>query len=249
MIGAGRVFLQSEAAMRQSVPDLQRKLQGLRESRKPIASTLVVTGAGHFVVLTLAPLRAARIMGQGPRALWETRVHETDAEVRAGLASTARYAAFSATEAEALTRHEALVARLEAGTFESETAREVLAPIRPLMQRAADAFKAGDPQGTMAALDEVIRVAGRLDTAYAFLHLYQEAFLMRALVLEGSDPAAAKAAYREFIRLYAGLPSPDPEVLRAVARAREAIERLTPRPQAGDSRDRRRRGERMANTG
>lgn len=235
--------------MRQPVPDLERKLQGLREPRKPLASTLVVTETGCFVILTLAPLRAARLMGQGTRALWETRVHETDAEVRAGLASTPRYATLSATEAEALARHEALVARLEAGTFETETGQEVLAPIRPLMQRAAEAFRAGDPKGTIAALDEVIRVAGRLDSVHAFLHLYQEAFLMRALALEGNDPAAAKAAYREFIRLYAGLPSPDPEVLRAVARAREAVERLTLQPQAGHRRDRRRHGERMAKTG
>jgi hypothetical protein len=69
-----------------------------------------------------------------------------------------------------------------------------------------------------------------MDAVHHFLHLYQEVFLMRALALEADDPEAAKAAYREFIALYAGLPSPHPEVLRAVARAREAIERLTPIP-------------------
>lgn len=224
--------------MRHPVPNISLKLQGLREPRKPLASTLAVTEAGHFVVLTLAPLKAARLMGQGVRTLWETRVHESDPEVRAGLASSARYAAFSLTEAEALARHEALVARLEAGTFETETGREVLAPIRPLMDRGADAFRAGDHRGAVAAFEEAIRIARRMDAVRHFLHLYQEAFLMRALTLECLDPDAAKAAYRELIQLYAALPSHHPDTLRGVARAREAIERLTPTPHEGSTRRR-----------
>jgi tetratricopeptide (TPR) repeat protein len=224
--------------MRYPVPNIRLKLQAVREPRKSLASTLVATGAGHFVVLTLAPLKAARLMGQGPRALWETRVHESDPEMRVGLGSALRYAAFSATESEALARHEALVARLEAGTFETETAREVLAPIRPLMDRGAEAFKAGDRRGAVAAFDEAIRVARQLDAVRHFLHLYQEAFLMRALTLECLDPDGAKAAYRELIQLYADLPSHHPETLCGVARAREAIERLTPTPHEGSARRR-----------
>jgi len=224
--------------MRYPVPNIRLKLQAVREPRKSLASTLVATGAGHFVVLTLAPLKAARLMGQGPRALWETRVHESDPEMRVGLGSALRYAAFSATESEALARHEALVARLEAGTFETETAREVLAPIRPLIDRGAKAFKAGDRRGAMAAFDESIHVARQLDAVRHFFHLYQEAFLMRALVLEWFDPDGAKAAYREFIHLYAALPSHHPDTLRGVARAREAVERLTPTPGEGSARRR-----------
>jgi hypothetical protein len=221
--------------MRYPVPNIRLKLQGLREPRKPLASTLVETDAGHFVVLTLGPLKAARLMGQGPHALWETRVHESDPEVRVGLGSAPRYAAFSETEAEALARHEALAARLEAGTFETETAREVLVPIRPLMERGAESFKAGNHRGAVAAFEEAIRVARRMDAVRHFLHLYQEAFLMRALTLERIDPDAAKSAYREFIQLYADLPSHHPDTLRGVAKAREAVERLTPTPREGSA--------------
>lgn len=224
--------------MRYPVPNLRVKLQGLRESRKPLASTLVGTDVGHFVVLTLAPLKAARLMGRGPHALWETRVHESDPEVCVGLGSALRYAAFSETEAEALARHEALVARLEAGTFETETAREVLAPIRPLMDRGAEAFKAGDHRGAVAAFEAAIRIARRMDAVRHFLHLYQEVFLMRALTLERIEPDAAKAAYRELIQLYAHLPSHHPDTLRGVAKAREAVERLTPTPREGSARRR-----------
>jgi hypothetical protein len=224
--------------MRYPVPNIGLKLQGLREPRKPVASTLVGTEAGHFVVLTLAPLRSARVIGRGPRALWETRVHESDAEVRMGLAGAPQYSVVSPSETEALARHEALVARLEAGTFETETAREVLAPIRPLIDRGAEAFKAGEHQGAVAAFEEAIRVARRMDAVRHFLHLYQEAFLMRALTLECLDPDAAKAAYRELIQLYAHLPSHHPDTLRGVAKAREAVERLTPTPREGSARRR-----------
>ncbi len=149
-----------------------------------------------------------------------------------------RYAALSASQDEALSRHEALVARLEAGTFETETAREVLAPIRPLLDRGAEAFQAGDCKGALVAFEEAIRVAGRMDSIRHFLHLYQETFLMRALTLEFLDPDAAKAAYREFIQMCADLPSRHPETLRGAARAREAIERLTPIPPESSGRHR-----------
>jgi len=130
------------------------------------------------------------------------------------------------------------VARLEAGTFETETSREVLASIRPLMDRGVEAFKAGDHRGAVAAFEEAIRIARRMDAVRCFVHLYQETFLMRALTLECIDPDAAKAAYREFIRLYADLPSHHPDTLRGVAKAREAIERLTPTPHEGSTRRR-----------
>ncbi len=224
--------------MRYPVPNIRLKLQLLREPRKPLASTLVETDAGHFVVLTLTPLKTARLRGQGSRALWETRVHESDQEVRVGLGSAPVYAAFSATEAEASARHEALTARLEVGTFETETAQEVLAPIHPLMDRGAESFKAGDPRGAVTTFEEAIRIASRKDAVRHFLHLYQETFLMRALALECIDPDAAKAAYREFIQLYADSPSHHPETLRGVAKAREAVERLTPTPHGGSARRR-----------
>jgi hypothetical protein len=206
------------------------KLRAIHEPRKPLASTLVVTAAGQFVVLTLVPLKTARLMGQGPRALGETRVYAFDLKTTVGLGSAPRYATFSEPEDDALARHETLVARLESGTFEMDTARDVLGPIYPLVERAMERFQVGDPREARVALEEALRVAERVDSVHYFLHLYQEVFLMRGLVLEGDDPEAAKAAYREFIALYAGLPSPHPEVLRAVARAREAIERLTPIP-------------------
>jgi hypothetical protein len=128
------------------------------------------------------------------------------------------------------------VARLEQGSFETETARDVLAPIRALMDRGTEAFRAGDPRGAVASLDEAIRMASHMDLLHHFLHLYQEAFLMRGLALECLDPDAAKAAYRDFIHLFAGLPSPHPDTLRGVARAREAIERMAPTPQEGSKR-------------
>ncbi len=215
------------------VPDIHLKLRGIREPRKPLASTLLVTASGQFVVLTLSPLRTARLMGQGAHAHWETRVYAFDLESRVGFGSAPRYAVLSQNEAEALDRHDALVTCLEAGTFEADTARDVLGPIYPLVERAMDRFQVGDLREARAALEEALRVAGRMDAVHHFLHLYQEVFLMRALTLEGDGAEAAKAAYREFISLYAGLPSPHPEVLRAVARAREAIDRLTPMPTQG----------------
>ena len=229
----------SPTGMRQSpVPDIHLKLRGIHEPRKPLASTLVVTAGGQFLVLTLAPLRTARLMGQGPRALSETRVYAYDLNTRLGLGSRPRYAVYSEREDDALARHASFVARLEGETFEAETARDVLEALSPIRQRATERFRAGNHREALASLEEALRVAGRMDAVHHFLHLYQEVFLMRALVLEGDDPEAAKAAYREFIALYAGLPSPHPEVQRAVARAREAVERLTPVPAQARARDR-----------
>ncbi len=128
--------------MRYPVPNIRQKLLALREPRRLLESTLVVADAGHFVVLTLAPLKTARLIGQGPQAFWETRVHVTDPEIRAGLATAPRYAVLDTSQGEALERHERLAARLEAGSFDAETSREILAPIRPLLDRAAEAFAA-----------------------------------------------------------------------------------------------------------
>lgn len=232
--------------MRQPVPNIHLKLRLIGEPRSPLASTLVVAGEVQFVVLTLAPLRIGRLLGKGPRTLWETRVYTFDPGSSVGLGSAPRYAVLGGTQGEALDRHETLVRRLEAGTFETETAREVLGPIRPLMRQAAEAFRAGDPRAAVMALDEAIRIAGRTDRLHTFLHLYQEAFLMRALALECTDSVAAKAAYRDFIHLCAGLPSPHPDTFRGMARAREAIERLTPTPREGSTRRHGHGGEHVA---
>jgi hypothetical protein len=222
--------------MRHPVPNIRLKLRAILEPRSPLASTLVEAEGEQRLVLTLTPLKTARLVGRSPRTAWETRVYTFDARASVGLGGLPRYAVLSASQPEALARHEALVVRIEAGTFETETAREVLAPIRPLMDRAVEQFRLGNYQAAVAVLEEAIRVARHMDVVHSFLHLYQEAFLMRALVLECIHPDTAKAAYREFIQLYAGLASHHPETLRGVARAREAIERLTPTPREGSTR-------------
>jgi len=102
--------------------------------------------------------------------------------------------------------------------------------VRPLTERAKGAFAGGDTETTVAALEEAILVAGRLDAARRFLHCYVDVFLMRGLALEHTDREVAKAAYRELIALYAEHPLHHPKTLRSVARAREAVERLTPVP-------------------
>ena len=221
--------------MRYPVPNIRLKLRAILEPRSPLASTLVEAEGEQRLVLTLTPLKTARLVGRSPRTAWETRVYTFDARASVGLGGLPRYAVLSASQPEALARHEALVVRIEARTFETETAREVLAPIRPLMDRAVEQFRLGNYQAAVAVLEEAIRVAGHMDAVHSFLHLYQEAFLMRALALECIDPVAAKAAYREFIHLYAGFLSPHPDTLRGVGRAREAIERLTPIPREGAS--------------
>lgn len=224
--------------MRYPVPNIRLLVRAIRESRTPAAATFVVADAGQFTVLTLAPLKRSRLLGKGREALWETRVHAAESPDHPGLGAMARYAVLDSDQKEALARHDSLVSRLEAGSFDAETAREVLASIHPLLDRGAEAFKKGDLRGTMAALEEAIGVPSRMDATFAFLHLYQEAYLMRALMLEQIDPEAAKQAYREFVSLYAGHPSHHPDTLRGVARARKAVERLTPGPNERGSRGR-----------
>jgi hypothetical protein len=130
----------------------------------------------------------------------------------------------------ALLRHETLLRHLERGGFPQETSREILQAIHPPVAQAIQAFRDGDPRAAAAALEEGLRTAGRLDLVRRFLHLYDEIFLMRALVIEKSDTLSATAANRELIALRAEHPLHHPDTLRAVARAREAVERLTPVP-------------------
>ena len=141
-----------------------------------------------------------------------------------------QYVVLDATRADAVARHETLVGRLERGVFDHETSREILRAIRPWTDHAARAFAADDSRATLAALEEALGVAGRLDAVRRFLHLYVEVFLMCALMLELADRDAAKAVYRNLIALYADHPLNHPETLRGVAWAREAIERLAPVP-------------------
>jgi hypothetical protein len=225
--------------MRYPASNLQHQLQGLLEPRPLLAATGVSIGAEHYVVLTLAPPRAARLLRHGTRGLWETRVYASEPPPKARLQARAYYAAFDGSRPEALHRYERLVDRLEAGSFEVETSREILGAIGPSMVRAADAFRGGDFSGAVAALDEAIGIAGRLDATQSFLRLYQEALLMRGLALERIDPAKGKQAYRDLIERCAGLAPCHAETLRAVAWAREAVERLAPIPAGGHTRRRR----------
>jgi len=117
--------------------------------------------------------------------------------------------------------------------FEAGVSREILGAIGPSVDRASHGFRAGDFSGAIAALDEATGIAGRLDATQSFLRLYQEAFLMRGLALERIDPAKGKQAYRDFIERCAGLAPYHPDTLRAVAWAREAVERLVPIPAEG----------------
>ena len=52
----------------------------------------------------------------------------------------------------------------------------------------------------------------------------------RALIIEKSDTAAATADYRELMAVHGEYPLRHQDTLRAVAQAREAVERLTPVP-------------------
>jgi len=216
--------------MRYPAPNVQRQLQGLLESRSPLAATVVSTAGAHYVVLTLVPLKAVRLFRRGTRALWETRVYISKPPPDVGLAARPEYAVFDENREEALARHERLVARLEGECFEVETGREIARMIGLGVNNAAKAFRAGDFSGAVATLDEVIGIAGRLDATLHFLSLYQEAFLMRGVALECLDGLKGKQAYRDFIALCASLAPCRPDTLRAVAWAREAVERLTPIP-------------------
>lgn len=215
--------------MRSSIPDIRVQLQKLLERREPLAATRVVTDADQYVVLTLAPRHAARLLGRSGSAVWETRLYLAQPP-RFGIGAQSHYVVLDATRADAVARHEALVGRLERGSFDQETSREILRAIHPCTDRAARVFAAADHRAAVAALEEALGVAGRLDTVRRFLHLYVEVFLMRAVTLELADRDAAKAAYRDLIALYADHPLNHPETLRGVARAREAVERLAPVP-------------------
>jgi hypothetical protein len=219
--------------VRAPIPNIRIQLRALLETRSPLAATLVAGREGYYIVFTLAPRAAARLLKRRVEGLWETRVHPTEPPPRAGLGLRPRYAVLSGSVREAEAHHEALVGRVEAGTFEAETAREVLRATHPLIEGAAGAFERGDESTAMAALNDLLQAVDRVDPLHAFLHLYQEAYLMRGIILERTDPTAAKAAYREFIALRAEVPLPHPDTLRAAAWAREAVERLTPTP-AGD---------------
>jgi hypothetical protein len=212
------------------MPGIRIQLQKTVESRAPLAATRVVTEAGHFVVLTLIPGNAARLRGRGRQPLWETRVYFSEPPPRIGLGSRPHYVVLDAARDEAAARHELLVGRLEHGSLEPGTSRDILCALRPFLDRAAEAFAAGDAPGALAALDDALRVAGELDGVHSFLHRYVEIYLMRGLALEEIDLPRATAAYRQLIALYADYPSHHPETLRGVARAREAVERLTPVP-------------------
>ena len=219
--------------MRYPASNVQHQLRGLLEPRTPLAASVVSTAGAHYVVLTLAPLAAARLFRHGTRGLWETRVYVSEPPPKVRLAARAHYAVLDANQTEALLRHERLMDRLEAGSFEAETGREIVSAIGSSVDRAAAAFRADDFPGSVTALDETIAIAGRLDATQSFLRLYQEAFLMRGLALERIDAAKGKQAYRDFIDRCALLAPCHPETLRAVAWAREAIERLVPIPGEG----------------
>jgi len=216
--------------MHYPAPNIEQRLRGLLEPRAPLAATVVAAEAGHFVVLTLIPLVASRLWTRGRGGPWETRVYRSELPPRTGLQSKTQYAAFDESREAARSRHDTLIARLEIGRFEADTGREILALIHPHLDQAVGAFGAGDCTGAVAALDAAIRTAGRVDATYAFLHLYQEAFLLRGIALESIGLDRAKAAYRQFIDICAGLDARNAETIRAIAWARQAAERLTPTP-------------------
>ncbi len=215
--------------MDSSLPDIRAQLLKILEQREPLAATRVVTGADQYVVLTLAPRHAARLLGGSGSAVWETRVYLA-MPPRFGIGAQPHHVVLDATREDAVARHETLVGRLEKGVFDQETSREILRAVRPWTDRAARAFAAADHRATVAALEEALGVAGRLDAVRRFLHLYVDVFLMRAVTLELADLDAAKTAYRDFIALYAEHPLGHLETLRGVAWAREAVERLASVP-------------------
>jgi hypothetical protein len=188
-----------------------------------------VADPDQYVVLTLVPRRAARLFGKNGVTTWETRVYLAQAP-SFGIGAQPHYVVLDPSRDDALTRHENLLRRLESASFAQATSREILQAIRPSIERAGRAFAGGDTEMTAVALEEALRVTGRLDAVRRFLHCYVDVFLMRGLALEHTDREVAKAAYRELIALYAEHPFRHPETLRGVAWAREAVERLTPVP-------------------
>jgi hypothetical protein len=215
--------------MRHLVPTIREQLRKLLESRAPLAATRLATHPDAYVVLTLAPHTAARLLDRGGSAIWETKVYVVRPP-RFGIGTEPHYAVLDTDRDAALVRHETLLRRLERGHFPEETSREILQAIRPGVARARQMFHDGDSRAAVTALTAALDAAGRLDLVRRFLHLYVEIFLMRALAIEKRDAFAATVAYRELIALYAEYPLHHPDTLRAVARAREAVERLTPVP-------------------
>lgn len=215
--------------MRYPVPAIREQLRKLLELRAPLAATQVATGVDQFVVLTLAPRAAARLRDPGGSAIWETKIYLAQPP-SLGIGTQPHYAVLDANRDAALARHETLLRRLEGGAFPQDTSREILRAIRPSIARATQALRDGDPRAAVAALENALRAVGRLDLVRRFLHLYAELFLMRALAIEKTDAGAAVSAYREFIALHAEHPLHHPDTLRAVSKAREAVERLTPTP-------------------
>ena len=215
--------------MRYPVPTILDQLRKQLEPREPLAATRVVTDPDQYGVLTLAPRHAARPFGKRGSATWETRVYLAQAP-SFGIGAQPDYVVLDPTREEALARHENLLRRLESASFAQATSREILQAIRPSMERAEKALRDGETHTAVRALDEALRVAGRLDAVRRFLHCYVDVFLVRGLTLEHTDRDAATAAYRELIALHAEHPHHHPETLHGVAQAREAVERLTPVP-------------------
>jgi len=221
--------------MRHPVPTIREQLRTLLESRAPLAATRLAMDADQYVVVTLSPRKTARLRDRGESAIWETKIYAAQPPA-GGIGTQPHYAVLDADRDAALARHETLLRRLENGNFPQETSREILHAIRPSVAHATQALRDGNPRAAAASLEATLHAAGRLDTVRRFLHLYAELFLMRAIAIEKSNPRAAAAAYREFIALHAEYPLHHPDSLRAVARAREAVERLTPVPTRTESR-------------
>jgi hypothetical protein len=215
--------------MRHRAPTIREQLRKLLESRALLTATRVATDLDQYVVLTLAPRAAVRFRDRSGSAIWESRVYLVQPP-SFGIGTQPHYAALDTDRDAALFRHETLLRRLECGSFAQETSREILRAIRPFVAHAAQLLRNGDPDAAVIVLEAALHTAGRLDLVRRFLHLYAEIFLMRALAMEKANVTGAAAAYREFIALHAEHPLHHSETLRAVAQAREAIERLTPTP-------------------
>lgn len=212
--------------MRAPIPDIRERLARVAEPRRPIAATRLEAGEA-FLVVTLAPPGLARLGLRAQAAWWETRVHES---AYGGLGSQPRYAVLDGDQAAALLRHEALLRRLEAGRFEADTAREIVQGVRPLLDRAVDAFRERRIDEALRWVGEAIGTASRLDAAHAFLRLYVQAYLLRGILLDHLDAQRAIDAYRALIALVARQSICDESVLHAVSEARGAVEQLTPIP-------------------
>jgi len=215
--------------MRHPVPTIREQLRKLLDSRAPLAATRLAIDVDQYVVVTLSPRKTARLRDRGESAIWETKIYVAQPP-SVGIGAQPHYAVLDADRDAALVRHETLLRRLENGNFLQETSREILHAIRPSVAHATQALRDDNPRAAAASLEAALHAAGRLDTVRRFLHLYAELFLMRAIAIERNDTLAATVAYRELIALYAKHPLHHPDTLRAVARAREAVERLTPVP-------------------